>query len=75
MSGDAEPERSLPGRVVYISPLAEFTPKNIQTEEERVKQVFAVKIAVDNPDQFFKPGLPADAVLVEDPGAAEGAAR
>jgi HlyD family secretion protein len=75
VSGDAEEERSLPGRVIYISPLAEFTPKNIQTKEERVKQVFAVKIAVDNPNQFFKPGLPADAVLVEDPGAVEGTAR
>jgi HlyD family secretion protein len=66
VSGDAAPARPLPGRVVYISPLAEFTPKNVQTEEERVRLVFAVKIAVDNPDQTFKPGLPADAVLAEE---------
>jgi HlyD family secretion protein len=67
VSGDYDPERSLPGKVVYISPLAEFTPKNVQTEEERVKLVFAVKIAVDNPEEYFKPGLPADAVLKEAP--------
>jgi len=67
VSGDYDPERSLPGKVVYISPLAEFTPKNVQTKEERVKLVFAVKIAVDNPEEYFKPGLPADAVLKEAP--------
>jgi HlyD family secretion protein len=56
--GDA---RVFPGRVVYVSPTAEFTPKNIQTREERTKLVFAVKIEVDNPDGALKPGLPADA--------------
>ncbi|MEW6511640.1 MAG: efflux RND transporter periplasmic adaptor subunit [Bacteroidota bacterium] len=55
--------RSFPGRVVYISPLAEFTPKNVQTKEERTKLVFGVKIEVENPDHALKPGLPADARL------------
>jgi len=55
--------RSFAGTVVYISPSAEFTPKNVQTKEERTKLVFAVKIEVDNPDGALKPGLPADAVL------------
>lgn len=49
------------GTVTFISSQAEFTPKNIQTQEERVKLVFAVKIAADNPDQELKPGMPADA--------------
>jgi HlyD family secretion protein len=75
VSGDADPGRPLEGRVVYISPLAEFTPKNVQTDEERVKLVFAVKIAIENPDQFFKPGLPADAVLAEETGSEQEAAR
>jgi len=55
--------RPFSGSVVYISPSAEFTPKNVQTKEERTKLVFAVKIQVDNPDGALKPGLPADAVL------------
>jgi HlyD family secretion protein len=49
------------GKVTYISSEAEFTPKNVQTQEERVKLVFAVKISLDNPNQELKPGMPADA--------------
>ena len=60
---DAEPKKSFKGKVVYISPIAEFTPKNIQTKEERVKLVFGVKIEVDNSERVLKPGLPADASL------------
>lgn len=51
----------LNGRVSWISPLAEFTPKNVQIKDERVKQVFAVRIDVENPDGLLKPGMPADA--------------
>lgn len=60
---DTFPGKPFTGRVVYISPNAEFTPKNVQTKEERTKLVFAVKIEIDNPDGGLKPGLPADAVL------------
>ncbi len=60
---DSHPGRVFPGKVVYLSPEAEFTPKNIQTKEERVKLVFGVKIEVENQDLALKPGLPADAVL------------
>lgn len=56
-------DRVFSGRVTYISPSAEFTPKNVQTKEERTKLVFAVKIEVPNPDGVLKPGLPADARL------------
>ena len=42
---------------------AEFTPKNIATQEQRLTQVFAVKIRIDNPDQALKPGMPADAII------------
>jgi HlyD family secretion protein len=56
-----EKGRVFQGAVVYISPVAEFTPKNVQTKEERTKLVFAVKVEVQNPDGALKPGLPADA--------------
>jgi multidrug resistance efflux pump len=60
---DSFPERIFPGRVSFISPQAEFTPKNIGTQEQRQTQVFAVKIRIDNPDQALKPGMPADAII------------
>jgi HlyD family secretion protein len=60
---DSAPDRSFDGEVVYISPVAEFTPKNVQTKEERTKLVFAVRLEVKNPDGTLKPGLPADATL------------
>ncbi len=63
---DAAPGRVFKGRVTYISPEAEFTPKNIQTKEDRVKLVFGVKVEIPNPDGALKPGLPADAVIVAD---------
>lgn len=51
------------GKIVFISQEAEFTPKSVQTHEERVKLVYRVKISVDNPDQKLKPGMPADAIM------------
>lgn len=60
---DSFPDKEFTGKVTYISPEAEFTPKNIQTKEERVKLVFGVKIEVDNPNQELKPGMPADAMI------------
>jgi HlyD family secretion protein len=60
---DAYDERVFKGRVVYTSPSAEFTPKNVQTKEERTKLVFAIRIEIQNPDGVLKPGLPADASL------------
>jgi HlyD family secretion protein len=56
--------RGFPGVVSFISDQAEFTPKNIQTPKERVNQVFAVKIKIQSPDQLLKPGMPADARLI-----------
>jgi multidrug efflux pump subunit AcrA (membrane-fusion protein) len=60
---DAYPDRTFEGTVTYIANEAEFTPKNVQTREERVNMVFAVKVTLPNPDQALKPGMPADAVL------------
>ncbi len=47
--------------VTCISPVAEFTPRDIQTKDERVKLVYAVRIEIANPREMFKPGMPADA--------------
>jgi HlyD family secretion protein len=58
---DSHPDRPFPGTIVYISPIAEFTPKNVQTKEERTKLVFAVKVEADNLEGILKPGMPADA--------------
>jgi len=61
---DANPGKEYEGAVTFISPVAEFTPKNVQTKEERTKLVFGVKIEVQNPEGALKPGLPADAKIV-----------
>ncbi|MFQ5612812.1 MAG: HlyD family secretion protein [Anaerolineae bacterium] len=52
------------GEVSFIANEAEFTPKNVQTQEERVNLVFAVEITLDNPEHILKPGMPADAEIV-----------
>jgi len=58
---DSFPNKTYEGRVSYISPQAEFTPKIIQTHKERVKLVYLVKVTIANPDLELKPGMPADA--------------
>ncbi|HKY64377.1 MAG TPA: efflux RND transporter periplasmic adaptor subunit [bacterium] len=58
------------GRVTFIAPRAEFTPRNVQTPEERVTQTFAVKIALENPPQYLRPGVSAEVDLPMRPGAA-----
>jgi HlyD family secretion protein len=60
---DAYPGKRYPGRVTEIAQEPEFTPKNVQTKEERVKLVFGVKVEVENQRQELKPGMPADAVI------------
>jgi HlyD family secretion protein len=58
-----------PGKVTFVSEVAEFTPKNVQTPEERAKLVFRVKVGLDNPEGIFKPGMPADAYFGAPVGA------
>ncbi|HOW96748.1 MAG TPA: efflux RND transporter periplasmic adaptor subunit [Kiritimatiellia bacterium] len=60
IDGDA---RVFEGKVTFVSPEAEFTPKNVQTPDERAKLVYRVKITLPNPDGVFKPGMPADGYL------------
>jgi multidrug resistance efflux pump len=64
VSVDSFPDRTFMGRVVAIADEAEFTPRNVQTQEERVNMVFAVDVHIPNPDHVLKPGVPADALII-----------
>ncbi len=55
----------IPGRITYISPRAEFTPRNVQTADERSKLVYRIKITVDNREGILKPGMPVEADLAK----------
>ena len=60
---DTFPDKVYRGRVSFIASEAEFTPKFIQTQKERVKLVYLVKVSIPNPERELKPGMPADAWL------------
>jgi HlyD family secretion protein len=53
----------LPGTVTYVSPKAEFTPRNVQTSEERSKLVYRIRISVTNTDGVLKQGMPIEALM------------
>jgi HlyD family secretion protein len=61
---DLHPRKEYKGRISFISSQAEFTPKNIQTEKERVTLVYRIKVDLQNPDLELKPGMPADGKIV-----------
>jgi HlyD family secretion protein len=61
---DTWPGKTYDGLVSFISTEAEFTPKNVQTEKERVKLVYRIKITIPNPAMELKPGMPADAEII-----------
>jgi HlyD family secretion protein len=61
---DLRPKKEYKGRISFISSQAEFTPKQIQTEKERVTLVYRIKIDIPNPDRELKPGMPADAKII-----------
>jgi len=67
---DSFPGQPFEGTVTWISDEAEFTPKNIQTKEERVNLVYAVKITIDNAERKLKAGMTADAELFIGPASA-----
>jgi len=70
---DTYPMKLYEGTVTYISSEAEFTPKNVQTQEERVKLVFGVKVSVKNQNDDLKPGMPADVrILPKETGKGQG---
>ena len=67
---DTFPGKIYRGEVTYVSSRAEFTPKNVQTREERIKQVYRVKVTIPNPDQELKIGMPAEGYILMKAGSA-----
>lgn len=61
---DSYPGEQFTGRVTKISDRAKFTPKNIQTKEDRVTTLYKITISIDNKDMKLKPGMPADIKIV-----------
>ncbi len=61
---DSYPDKTYSGTVTSIASEAEFSPKNVQTKEERVNLVFAVEVSVENPNGELKPGMPADVTIL-----------
>ena len=62
---DSFPGEAFQGEVIYISDKAEFTPRNVQTEEGRRSTVYAIKILIPNADGKLKPGMPAEVTILE----------
>lgn len=67
---DTEPDRVHPGQIGFISPVAEFTPKNVETTSLRTDLVYRLRVVVDNPDNGLRQGMPVTVVI--DLPAAEG---
>ena len=65
---DTYPGKKYTGRVSFIAPQAEFTPKSVQTQKERVKLVYRIKVDIPNSAMELKPGMPADAVIRTEEG-------
>lgn len=63
LSVDSFPDLVFSGEVIRIADQAEFTPRNVQTKEDRQNTVYAVKLTVNDPDHQLKPGMPADVVF------------
>lgn len=61
---DSRPNQPLLGKVTAIDPQASFTPENIYFKEDRVRQVFGLRVSLDNSEGYAKPGMPADAEIV-----------
>ncbi|NLX05469.1 MAG: HlyD family efflux transporter periplasmic adaptor subunit [Phycisphaerae bacterium] len=67
---DAYPDRHFDATVTQIHQQAEFTPKSVDTPQQRVKLVFGLELTVENAERLVKPGMPADGVIQTDPNAA-----
>jgi HlyD family secretion protein len=63
---DSAPKKGIPAKVIEVDPEASFTPENIYFKDDRVKQVFGIKIGIKDPHGFPKPGMPADADIILD---------
>ncbi len=63
VTNDTYPGKRYAGRIAFIAPEAEFTPKSVQTRKERVKLVYRIKVDVENPELELKPGMPVEGVV------------
>lgn len=72
---DTYPDRLFVGRVVYIASASEFTPRNVQSVDERRNQVFAIKVRVEDKEGIFKSGMAADVRLPNEPDSASKAPK
>ncbi|TAL18171.1 HlyD family efflux transporter periplasmic adaptor subunit [bacterium] len=68
VKADTYPGKSYEGAVTFISSEAEFTPRSVQTQKERVKLVYRIKVSIKNPAMELKPGMPAEGVIFVDAG-------
>ncbi len=68
---DSVPERPVDGRVGYISSVAEFTPKTVETEDLRTSLVYEIRVLLDDPEDRLRLGMPAT-VYLDEPGAGVG---
>jgi HlyD family secretion protein len=62
-AADAWPGRRFQGRIVAVASKAEFTPRNVQTREDRDRLVYAVRVRFSNPDRALRPGMPVEVVI------------
>lgn len=60
---DSYPDESFAGHISFIADRAEFTPRNVQTQDERAKQVFRIKVDIDEGLNRLRPGMAADVVF------------
>jgi HlyD family secretion protein len=72
ISADGFPGRTFPGWIGFISPVAEFTPKPVQTEELRSSLVYEIRIFVRDPQDDMRLGMPATVSLELEPVDAQG---
>jgi HlyD family secretion protein len=66
---DSFPNRHFAGWIGFISPVAEFTPKTVQTEELRTSLVYEIRVFVKDPSDELRLGMPATVFLPLTPGA------
>ncbi len=60
---DTAPDKKYPGRIGFISPVAEFTPKTVETRELRTNLVYRLRVLVENPDNGLRQGMPVTVTL------------
>jgi HlyD family secretion protein len=75
LSADTYPGRVFAGVVARVKEEAEFTPRSVQTKEDRTRLVYGVKVTIANADHALMPGMPVEAVLIENPAPAAIGAR